>query len=39
MKRHRIGHSKSKRIFRKHADLTHKRNLPRRVPMRGGIRM
>ncbi|UDN67719.1 hypothetical protein [robinz microvirus RP_102] len=39
MKRHRMSASKSKSQFKRHADLTHKKNMPRRVPMRGGIRL
>lgn len=41
MKRHRISRGKSKRMFSKAADRTHKINLPapRRMPMRGGIRL
>lgn len=42
MKRHKIGSGKSKRMFSKHADRTHSRNVPRpigRNPMRGGIRL
>ena len=41
MKRHKLSHGKSKRMFAKHADKTHRKNLPapRRMPMRGGIRL
>lgn len=41
MKRHKIAGKASRKMFSKHADKTHKRNLPqpRRVPMRGGIRL
>lgn len=41
MKRHKIGNRSSKRMFSKHADKTHRRNMPppRRNPMRGGIRL
>lgn len=39
MKRHKMTSKSSKRVFRNTADLTHKRNLPKRIPMRGGIRM
>lgn len=40
MRRHKIGHAKSKRLFRKTADRTHQKNMaPRRLPMRGGIRL
>lgn len=39
MKRHKIGKRHSKHMFAKHADMTHKKNMPRRIPMRGGIRL
>lgn len=41
MKRHKLSSGKSKRMFSKHADRTHKKNMPapRRSPMRGGIRL
>lgn len=42
MRRHKIGYGKSKRMFSKHADATHKKNMPRaigKMPMRGGIRL
>lgn len=41
MKRSRISSGKSKRLFSKTADRTHKKNVPspRRMPMRGGIRL
>lgn len=39
MRRHKIGSGHSKRMFRKTADLTHKKNMPKRIPMRGGIRL
>lgn len=40
MKRHRLGHSHSKRMFTRHADLTHRRNMHHnRAVMRGGIRL
>lgn len=41
MKRHRISSGKSKRMFSKAADRTHRKNVvaPRRNPMRGGIRL
>lgn len=38
MKRSRIPYKKSKRVFTRTADRTHKFNYQRR-PMRGGIRM
>ncbi|WNK14384.1 MAG: hypothetical protein [Microvirus sp.] len=39
MKRHKLGSSHSKSMFKRHADLTHKKNMPHRAPMRGGIRL
>jgi hypothetical protein len=39
MKRHKIGRSSSKRMFSKHGAKTHKKNMPHRLPMRGGIRL
>lgn len=39
MKRHKIGKGHSKHLFSKTASRTHKRNVPTRVAMRGGIRM
>jgi len=39
MKRHKIGKAHSKSSFSKGASLTHKKNMPRRLPMRGGIRL
>lgn len=40
-KRVKLPVRKSKKMFSKHADRTHKKNLgpPKRVPMRGGIRL
>lgn len=38
-KRHKIGKKASKKHFSKNAKMTHKKNMPTRVPMRGGIRM
>lgn len=40
-KRFKLDRSRSKKMFTKAADRTHKRNLPapRRMPMRGGIRL
>lgn len=37
-RRHRISRRKSRKMFRKTADLTHKFNIDAR-PMRGGIRL
>lgn len=39
MKRRKLSQPKSKKMFKKHADLTHKKNMPKRQPMRGGIRL
>lgn len=39
MKRSHIAHGRSKKMFSHHAAKTHKRNMPQRIPMRGGIRM
>jgi len=39
MKRHKLSPRKSKKMFSKRADLTHKKNMPKRQPMRGGIRL
>lgn len=40
-KRHKIGMHKSKKMFSRNADKTHRKNVPapRRLPMRGGIRL
>lgn len=39
MKRHKMSSGKSKRLFSRTASKTHKRNMPTRIPMRGGIRL
>jgi hypothetical protein len=39
MKRHKIPNAKSKRMFSKSGGMTHKKNMPSRIPMRGGIRL
>ena len=39
MHRHKIGSGHSKHHFSKHASKTHKKNVPTRLPMRGGIRL
>lgn len=39
MKRHKMDRGHSKRLFRHTADTTHVKNMPRRLPMRGGIRL
>lgn len=38
-RRSKIPPRKSKRMFSKHAGKTHKKNMPKRLPMRGGIRL
>lgn len=38
-KRGKIGKSHSKHMFTKHASKVHVRNVPKRLPMRGGIRL
>ncbi|WNK13526.1 MAG: hypothetical protein [Microvirus sp.] len=37
--RHKIPSGKSKRSFSHSAGRTHKKNVPQRLPMRGGIRL
>lgn len=39
MKRSKMSSGASKHQFRRTSDLTHKKNLPKRIPMRGGIRL
>ncbi|WNK12779.1 MAG: hypothetical protein [Microvirus sp.] len=39
MKRQRMGKHHSKHLFSHSADMTHKKNMPRKMPMRGGIRL
>lgn len=39
MKRHKIGNEHSRRSFARSASMTHKKNMPQRLPMRGGIRL
>lgn len=39
MRRHKMSGHKSKKMFSKHGSRTHKFNMPRRQPMRGGIRL
>ena len=39
MKRHKMSSAHSKHHFTKHASSTHKKNMPQRLPMRGGIRL
>lgn len=40
-RRNKIAPRKSKKMFSKHANRTHAKNMPapRRMPMRGGIRL
>lgn len=41
-RRGKISSGKSKRVFTKHANKTHYKNVspgPRKMPMRGGIRL
>lgn len=39
MKRHKMSGKHSRKLFKRTADHTHKKNMPRRIPMRGGIRL
>ena len=39
MKRHKLARRAAKKMFSRTASYTHKKNVPRRLPMRGGIRM
>lgn len=39
MRRHKMTKRASKKDFRKNSNLTHKKNMPKRIPMRGGIRL
>lgn len=40
MRRHKMSRGHSKRLFRKTADLTHRRNMTANRPvLRGGIRL
>lgn len=39
MHRSKMSSSSSKSSFRKSGSMTHKKNMPKRVPMRGGIRL
>lgn len=38
-KRFHLGGKQSRKMFSKHASMTHRFNMPRGIPMRGGIRM
>ena len=39
MKRHKMSRRGSRKSFTKGASYTHKKNMPTRLPMRGGIRL
>lgn len=39
MKRHKMSGHGSRAHFSKHGARTHVKNMPRRMPMRGGIRL
>jgi hypothetical protein len=39
MHRSKMASHKSKSHFSRHASVTHKKNMPKRIPMRGGIRL
>lgn len=39
MHRSKMSSSNSKRSFSKSGSMTHKKNMPKRAPMRGGIRL
>lgn len=39
MKRHKMSKHHSRHSFTKHASKTHYKNVPTRMPMRGGIRL
>lgn len=39
MRRAKLSQAKSKRLFKKTGAMTHKKNMPKRQPMRGGIRL
>lgn len=39
MRRHKLSAGKSKSMFSKHGSMTHKKNIPSKLPMRGGIRL
>lgn len=38
-RRHKMSRGRSKRQFSRTASRTHKKNVPGRLPMRGGIRL
>ncbi|UDN67763.1 hypothetical protein [robinz microvirus RP_110] len=37
--RHKLSRQDSRHSFSRHASLTHRKNMPRALPMRGGIRL
>lgn len=37
--RSKMSSASSKGSFKRSASMTHKKNMPKRVPMRGGIRL
>lgn len=39
IRRHKMSRRGSRRHFTKHANYTHRKNVPTRKPMRGGIRL
>jgi len=39
MRRHKMSTGKSKKLFSRTGSQTHKKNMPKRIPMRGGIRL
>lgn len=39
MRRRKMSKGHSKKLFKRTADMTHKKNMPKRLPMRGGIRL
>jgi hypothetical protein len=39
MRRHKMSKMHSKKSFSKSGSYVHKKNVPSRIPMRGGIRM
>lgn len=38
-RRRKLSRAQSRRVFSKTGSMTHKKNMPRRQPMRGGIRL
>lgn len=38
-RRHKMHGKESRKLFKRTAGHTHKKNMPRRLPMRGGIRL